>query len=127
MSPTRETRRGAGEGNLQKKVSTERVNVPVELNREDIVIERVPTDEMEPAGKEPFQEERVEVPLSPEEPVVEKETRVIGGVRVRKPEGTERETIQESVRGEDVDIDETGKTSGEGRKPTDSGTGEEKL
>jgi uncharacterized protein (TIGR02271 family) len=118
---------GAGEVNLQKKVSTEQVNVPVELKREDAVIERVPADETEPARKEPFQEERVEVPLSREEPVVEKETRVTGGVRVRKTEGTEQETIQESVRREDVDIDETGKTSGKGLKPTDSGTKEEKL
>ena len=77
---------------------------------------------MEPARKEPFKEERVEVPLSREEPMVE----VTGGVRVRKTEGTERETIQESVRREDVDIDESGKTSGKGRQPTDSGTGEEK-
>ena len=117
----------AGEVNLQKKVSTEQVNVPVELKREDVVIERVPAHETEPAGKEPFKEERVEVPLSREEPVVEKETRVVGGVRVRKTEGTERETIQENVRREDVDIDETGKISGKRRKPNDSGTGEEKL
>ena len=118
---------GAGEIKLQKKVSTEQVNVPVELKREDVVIERVPAHETEPAGKEPFQEEHVEVPLSREEPVVEKETRVAGGVRVRKTEGTERETIQESVRREDVDIDESGKISGKSRMPTDSGTGEEKL
>jgi uncharacterized protein (TIGR02271 family) len=118
---------GAGEVNLQKKVSTEQVNVPVELNREDVVIERVPAAETEPARKEPFQEERVDVPLSREEPVVEKETRVIGGVRVRKTEGTDRETIRESVRREDVDIDETGKTSDKGRNPTDSGAREEKL
>jgi uncharacterized protein (TIGR02271 family) len=118
---------GAGEVKLQKKVSTEQVNVPVELKREDVVIERVPDHEMEPAGREPFQEERVEVPLSQEEPVVEKETRVVGGVRVRKTEGIERETVRERVRREDVDIDESGKTSGKRRKPTDSGTGEEKL
>jgi conserved domain len=118
---------GAGEVKLHKKVSTEQVNVPVELKREDVVIERVPGHEMEPGAKEPFQEERVEVPLSREEPVVEKETHVTGGVRVRKTEGIERETIQESVRREDVDIDESGKISGKRRKPTDSGTGEEKL
>ncbi|HEX6564991.1 MAG TPA: YsnF/AvaK domain-containing protein [Chthoniobacterales bacterium] len=97
---------GAGEVSLQKKVSTEPINVPVELKREDVVIERVPSHEAKSAGKEPFQEERVEVPLSREEPVVEKETRVTGGVRVRKTEGTERETIQETIRREDVDIDE---------------------
>ena len=118
---------GAGEVKLQKKVGTEQVNVPVELKREDVVIERVPAHEMDSAGKEPFQEERVEVPLSREEPVVEKETRVTGGVRVRKTEGTERETIQESVRREDVDVDESGKTSRKGRKPTDPDTGEQNL
>jgi uncharacterized protein (TIGR02271 family) len=117
----------AGEVKLRKTTSTEHVNVPVELKREDAVIERVPAQEMEQAGKEPFQEERIEVPLSREEPVVEKKTHVTGGVRVRKTEGTERETIQESVRREDVDIDESGKTSREGRKPIDPNTGEENL
>jgi stress response protein YsnF len=50
------------------------------------------------------------VPLSREEPVVEKETRVTGGGRVRKIEGVEERTISESVRREDVDIDKSGKT-----------------
>jgi uncharacterized protein (TIGR02271 family) len=116
-----------GEVRLQKKVSREPVNVPVELKHEDVAIERVPAHETRSAGKEPFQEEHVEVPLSREEPVVEKETRVTGGVRVRKTEGIEEETIQESVRREDVDIDESGRTSGKGRKQTDPSTGEEKI
>jgi stress response protein YsnF len=64
---------------------------------------------MEHTGKEPFQEERIEVPLTREEPVVEKETRVAGGVRVRKSQGVEQETIRENVRREDVDVDESGK------------------
>jgi uncharacterized protein (TIGR02271 family) len=120
---------GAGEINVRKTVTTEQVNVPVELKREDAVIERVAASEMRPTGKEPFQEERIEVPLTREEPVVEKQTRVTGGVRIRKTEGVEQETIQESVRREDVDIDESGKASGsrKGRPGTDPRTGEEKL
>jgi uncharacterized protein (TIGR02271 family) len=114
----------AGEVRVRKTVSTEQVNVPVELKREDAVIERISAHEVGQTGKEPFQEERIEVPLSREVPVVEKETRVTGGVRVRKTEGVEQETIQESVRREDVDIDESGKASGS-RKPR-IGTGEEK-
>jgi hypothetical protein len=55
--------------------------VPVELKREDIVVERVPAHEVE-AGKGTFQEEVIKVPLSREEPVVEKEVHVTGGVRV---------------------------------------------
>jgi stress response protein YsnF len=61
------------------------------------------------------------VPLSREEAVVEKETRVTGGVRVRKSEGTEQETIRESTRHEEVDIDESGKTSRKVTKPTAPG------
>jgi uncharacterized protein (TIGR02271 family) len=79
------------------------------LKHEDIVVERVPAHEVEP-GKDPFQEEQIKIPLSREEPVVEKETRVTGAVRVRKTEGIEEWTIRESVRREDVDIDESGKT-----------------
>jgi stress response protein YsnF len=49
--------------------------------------------------------------LSKEEPVVEKKTHVTGDVRARKTEGTDQETIPDGIRREDVDIDESGKTS----------------
>ena len=117
---------GAGEVKLHKTVTTELVNVPVELKREDIVVERVPAHEVK-AGKGTFQEEMIEVPLSREEPVVEKEVHVTGGVRVRKTEGVDTETIQETVRREDIDVDESGKASGSGKGRIDPGTGEEKL
>ena len=65
-------------------------------------------------GKEPFQEEHVEIPLSREEVVVEKKTHLTGGVRVRKTEGTEQRTVQENVRREEVDVDESGRTSSKG-------------
>ena len=119
----------AGEVKLHKKVSTEQVNVPVELKREDVVVERVAAPEVSSTGKEPFQEERVEVPLSREEPVVEKETRVTGGVRLRKTEDVEQKTIQENIRREDVDIDESGKRSGsrKDRPGANPDTEEDKL
>jgi uncharacterized protein (TIGR02271 family) len=77
---------GAGEVKLHKTITTEQVNVPFELKREAIVVERVPAYEIE-SGKEPFQEEHIKISLSREEPVVEKEIRVTGGVSVRKTEG----------------------------------------
>jgi uncharacterized protein (TIGR02271 family) len=117
---------GAGEVKLHKTITTEEVNVPVELKREDIVVERVPAHEVE-SGKEPFQEEHIQIPLSREEPVVEKEIRGTGGVRVRKTKGVEKQTIQETVRREDVDVDESGKASGSRKGRIDPGTGEEKL
>ena len=112
---------GAGEVKLHKTVTTEQVNVPVELKREDIVVERVPAQEIG-TGKEAFQEEVIKVPLSREEPVVEKEVHVTGGVRVRKTEGVDKETIRETVRREEVDVDESGKTT-----RLESGTGEEHV
>lgn len=119
----------AGDVKVQKKVSTEQVNVPVELKREDAVIERVPGQQMEQTDKEPFREEQLEVPLSREEPVVEKEVHVTGGVRVRRTEGVEQQTIQENVRREDIDVDESAKASGnrKGRPGIDPETGEEQI
>jgi uncharacterized protein (TIGR02271 family) len=112
---------GAGEVKLHKTVTTELVNVPVELKREDIVVERVAAHEVG-AGKGTFEEEVIKVPLSREEPVVEKEVHVTGGVRVRKTEGVDTETIQETVRREDVDVDESSKTA-----RREKGTGKEPL
>ena len=105
-----------GDIKIHKRTTTEQVNVPVELKREDAVIERVPAHEMQDGGKEPFQEEHVEIPLSREEPVVEKKTHLTGGVRVRKTEGTEQRTVQENVRREEVDVDESGRTDGKGQE-----------
>jgi uncharacterized protein (TIGR02271 family) len=113
---------GAGEVKLHKTVTTEQVNVPVELKHEDIVVERVAAHDVGSTGTGPFKEEQIKVPLSREEPVVEKETRVTGGVRVRKTQGVKQETIQENVRSEDVDVDESGKTT-----RLEPGTGGEKL
>jgi uncharacterized protein (TIGR02271 family) len=118
---------GAGDVKLRKTVRTEQVNVPVELKREDAVVERVAANEMKETGEKPLEEDRVEVPLTRDEPVVEKETHVTGGVRVRKTEGTEQETIHENVRREDIDIDESGKTSSKARESTDPSIREEKL
>ena len=42
---------GAGEVKLHKTVTTEQVNVPVELKREDIVVERVPLTKLRLAKK----------------------------------------------------------------------------
>ncbi|SRR5260221_7326258 len=104
----------AGDIKIHKKTTTEQVNVPVELKREDAVIERIPAHEVQEGGKEPFQEEHLKIPLSREEPVVEKKTHLTGAVRVRKTEGTEQRTVQENVRHEHADVDESGRTGSKG-------------
>jgi uncharacterized protein (TIGR02271 family) len=62
----------AGQVRLHKIVRTEEVNVPVELKSEHVVIEHIPASAAKGTGTTSFNEERIEIPLSREEAVVEK-------------------------------------------------------
>jgi len=92
---------------LRKIIRTETVNQPVELTREEIVIERVPAGEAR-AGKQAFNQEEVYIPLRREEAVVQKESRVTEEVRARKQTETEKQTVSAQVRKEDVQIERGG-------------------
>lgn len=94
----------AGRVRLRKVVRTEQQEVPVELQREEVDIERVPASGQAPADSA-FQEENIEVPVTREEPVVGKEARVAGEVRVGKTAETETRTVGGEVRREDVEVD----------------------
>jgi uncharacterized protein (TIGR02271 family) len=97
-----------GDVRLRKVVRTEHQEVPVELRREDVQIERIPASEVSTAdAANAFQEQTIDVPLMAEEPVVGKETHVTGGVRVSKDVETETQTVGGDVRSEDVEIEGT--------------------
>jgi uncharacterized protein (TIGR02271 family) len=100
----------AGGIRLRKVVRTETVNQPVELRREEIEIERVPAEgQQSQAGTgQAFQQQDIFIPLRREEAVVQKDSRVREEVRVSKKSETERQTISENVRKEDVEIEEQG-------------------
>lgn len=97
----------AGGVRLRKVVRTETVNQPVELKREEIVIERVPGGQAQP-GQASFEEQDVFIPLRREEAVVQKETRVREEVRVRKESASDQQTVSEQVRKEEVEIEKEG-------------------
>lgn len=97
----------AGGVRLRKVIRTETVNQPVELQREEIVVERVPGKSGVAQGKA-FEGEDVYIPLRREEAVVQKESRVREEVRVSKQARSDRHTVSERVRKEDVDIESTG-------------------
>jgi uncharacterized protein (TIGR02271 family) len=97
----------AGRARLRKVVRTERVSEPVELRREQVTVERVPASG-EQVPPDAFQEQAIEVPLTREEPVVEKETHVTGQVRVDKTVETEQRTVGGEVRREEVELDRQG-------------------
>jgi len=110
----------AGGVRLRKVVRTEVVNRPVELRREEVVIERVPAGEGRTSrpGQGSFQEQEVYIPLRREEAVIEKETRVREEVRARKESQTSTENVSGQVRKEDVEIERSGEA-----KDAPSGTG----
>jgi len=82
----------------------------VELQREEIVVERVPgqpSATRETTG-EAFRQEDVFIPLRREEAVVQKESRIREEVRVSKRAETERKTVSDQVRREDVEVQRSG-------------------
>jgi uncharacterized protein (TIGR02271 family) len=105
---------------LRKIVRTETVNQPVELKREEVVVERVPGSGS-PSGKA-FEGGDIYIPLRREEAVVQKEATVREQVRVRKTAQTERENVSEQVRREDVEVEGTGEA--QGRVHGESGPGD---
>lgn len=90
---------------LRKIVRTETVQQPVEIKREDVIIERVPAGERQPESRA-FEGEEIFIPLWREEPVVSKETHVREEVRARKTEERESRTVSGEVRKEDVQVED---------------------
>lgn len=88
---------------LRKVVRTEVVNKPVEVEHEELVVERANVDR--PSDESIGSEEDVYIPLRREEAVANKETRVREEVRVGKQKHTEHQDIRDEVKKEDVDID----------------------
>jgi len=97
---------------LRKIVRTETVNQPVELQREEIVVERVPVsgEASTSVGDEKFADEEIFIPLRREEAVVEKAVRTTEEVRVGKRTESDQRNVQETVRREDVEIDKQAAT-----------------
>ena len=102
----------AGGVRLRKIVRTETVNQPVELKREEVVVERVPGSGSAPGSGRQFEGQDIFIPLRREEPVVQKEAAVREQVRVRKTAQTEQQKVSEQVRREDVEVEGTGEASG---------------
>jgi uncharacterized protein (TIGR02271 family) len=93
-----------GEVRLRRIVRTEQKNVPVELKREDVVVERVPASEIRDTDRK-IGDKDITIPLKHEEAVVEKRTEVTGGVRVKKKTDVEHKNVSETIRKEDVEVD----------------------
>lgn len=95
----------AGEVNVRKEVTTETQTVQVPVEREEVVITRTnPGSTVGDAGT--IQEnEEIRVPLSEERVNVSKETVVTGEVDISKRKVTDTQTVQGTVRKEDVKVE----------------------
>jgi uncharacterized protein (TIGR02271 family) len=95
----------AGGYRLRKVVRTETVQRPVELRREELVIERVPASGTTAVAEGSIGEgEEVFIPLRREEAMVAKRTNVREEVRVGTREEIEHQEVAETLRSEDVEI-----------------------
>ncbi|HSU02706.1 MAG TPA: PRC and DUF2382 domain-containing protein [Nocardioides sp.] len=102
--------REAGRVRLRKYVVTENVTTTVPVSREEVRLEREPiTDENRGAATAggDITEEEHEVVLTEERPVVEKETVPVERVRVDKDTVTEHQHVDETVRKEEIELDES--------------------
>ena len=97
--------REAGRMNVRKRVRTEREQVRVPKRREEVTIDRVPVNE--PARGAEIGEDEVSVPVVEEEVIVDKQPVVKEEVRVRKESVQDEEVVEEDVRKEEIDVDDT--------------------
>jgi len=90
---------------VRKVVRTETVNKPVELEREELVVERANVDR--PTDEQVGTDEDVFIPLRREEAVAHKDTKVREEVHIGKQKHREHQDIHDEVKKEDVDIQDT--------------------
>jgi len=97
-----------GEVQIRNEVTKERQTVPIELQREEVHVERRDVGErpVKP-GEGAFEEGTIRVPVRGEEAVVTKEAVVTGEVVVNKERTTEHEEVSDTVRRTSVKVDES--------------------
>jgi hypothetical protein len=88
-------------------VTEREVAKPVTLREEEGEVERRRQDRRLGPGEadRAFREETVEVSATSERPVVSKEARVTGEVALRKRCGERQETVRDTVRRKDVEVE----------------------
>lgn len=94
---------------LRTRVVEKDVEENVNLREEKIHVERTPVDR--PADVNDIQEEQLEFTERKEVPVVSKEARVVEEVSLNKEVTEKEETVQDTVRNTQVDVERTDKNS----------------
>lgn len=100
----------AGGVRVSTKVEERPVHEKVTLREEHVNVKRQPADRAVASGREAFEERSFEVPAKAEEPVVDKQARVVEEVIVGKDVRERDAVIDDKVKRTDVDV--TDKTTG---------------
>ncbi len=97
-----------GEVRLRKEVHTDMQTIQVPVTREELVIERVQANGQTAATgtADAFAEKEIRIPLSEERASVEKQAILREEVRVGKREVSQTESFNESVRSEDLTVED---------------------
>ncbi len=103
-----------GRVKVRSYVVEDQVSESVDLRTEHVDIERRPVDRAV-SGTDAFRDRTIEAEESAEEAVVSKEARVVEEIDLKKRADTETETVTETVRHTEVEIDDDRTTA----KPTD--------
>jgi uncharacterized protein (TIGR02271 family) len=94
---------------VHRRIIQTPVQEQVTLNEERAVVERRPVDRPATAGElAAFKEGEMEIRETTEEPVVSKSARVVEEVQVGKQASQRTETVSDTVRRTDVDVERTG-------------------
>ena len=98
------------------------VEIPVEesvqLREEHVNVDRIPTDRAVTAADRPFQERSIELTETAEEAVVAKDARVVEEVVLSKNATEHTETVRDTVRHTEVELDELPGTGANAGKTT---------
>ena len=98
----------AGEVELRKTVETERVQEQVQLRHDEVTVERRPvTDASQVSSQPTIGEDEIRIPVMEEQLVVQKRMVPREEIIVRKNRVVENQTIEDTVRRERVDIDDS--------------------
>jgi uncharacterized protein (TIGR02271 family) len=110
---------GHGRVRVRSYVRETPVEEQVNLTSERVDIERNPVDRAVGAGDDPFRERSIEAEEHAEEAVVAKEARVVEEVNLRRTQESHRETVSDTVRHTEVEVeDERSGTSETATTPT---------
>ena len=103
-------KRETGHGRVRVRAYTveEPVNESVELRQERVEIERRPVDRAVTGTEAAFQDRTIEAEEFREEAVVQKEARVVEEIGLRKTSETHTETISDTVRRTEVEVEQDG-------------------